>query len=86
MSKNLTGLRKTKISQFSAQAQSDATARIEAVLRILKDRSTITEEAARLNVDVGAVWTWMNTIFATIRKSLGRRYTLANHKLPKQTY
>jgi hypothetical protein len=42
----------------------------EAVLRILKGRTTAEEEAARLQVDIATVATWLESTFRAIDRAL----------------
>jgi len=49
-----------------------AVRRSEAVLRILKDRSTIVDEAVRMNVDVDTVMAWLAATSAAISRALDR--------------
>jgi hypothetical protein len=55
----------------------DAIARSEAVLRILKDRSTVVEEAVRLNVDVDTIGRWLGKAFEAIKRALDDGTALA---------
>lgn len=44
--------------------------RAEAVLRILKDRSTLVDEAVRMDVDIETVATWLTVTLAAIGRAL----------------
>ena len=57
------------------QTSGDDVGRSAAVLRILKDRSTIAEEAARMDVDVRTVEHWL---VLTV-ESFGRALELQSH-------
>lgn len=49
-----------------------AVRRSEAVLRILKNRSTIVDEAVRMSVDVETVVAWLAATYTAIRRALDR--------------
>ena len=49
-----------------------AVRRSEAVLRILKDRSTVVEEAVRMDVDVDTVVAWLAAASVAISRALAR--------------
>lgn len=52
--------------------RADAERRSEAVLRILKDRSTVVEEAVRMDVDVDTVVAWLAATSVAISRALAR--------------
>jgi hypothetical protein len=56
--------------------QDRAVRRSEAVLRILKDRSTLVEEAVRMEVDVETVAGWLATTLVAIGRALAEAPTL----------
>ena len=67
------------------RAQRTAAARrSEAMLRILKDRSTVVDEAVRMNVDVDTVVDWLSATLAAISRALDRDSMLATRRLSSE--
>ena len=60
--------------------RTDAERRSEAVLRILKDRSTVVEEAVRMDVDVDTVVAWLAATSVAIRRALSRETAAATRR------
>ena len=58
-----------------------AVRRSEAVLRILKDRSTIVDEAVRMNVDVDTVVVWLSATLGAISRALDREPAPATRRI-----
>jgi hypothetical protein len=57
-----------------------AVRRSEAMLRILKDRSTVVDEAVRMNVDVETVVAWLSATLAAINRALERDVASTAHR------
>ena len=55
--------------------------RSEAVMRILKDRSTIVDEAVRMDVDVDTVVAWLATTLVAISRALDRETVSATGRV-----
>jgi len=58
-----------------------AVRRSEAVLRILKDRSTIVDEAVRMDVDVDTVVVWLSATLGAISRALDREPAAATRRI-----
>lgn len=58
-----------------------AVRRSEAVLRILKDRSTVVDEAVRMNVDVDLVVAWLSATLTAISRALDHESAPATHRI-----
>jgi hypothetical protein len=56
--------------RIEREKRTAAARRSEAMLRILKDRSTVVDEAVRMNVDVDTVVDWLSTTLAAISRAL----------------
>jgi hypothetical protein len=69
--------------RIRAQRAERATAvrRSEAVLRILKDRSTIVDEAVRMDVDVDTVVGWLAATLGAISRALDREPAPATRRV-----
>jgi len=61
--------------------RTSAARRSEAMLRILKDRSTVVDEAVRMNVDVDTVVDWLSATLAAISCALDRDSATATRRL-----
>jgi len=57
--------RRAELAEYTS-----AMRRAEAVLRILKDRSTLVDEAVRMDVDIETVAAWLNVTLAAIGSAL----------------
>ena len=77
------GEREDSWDRIRAQRAERTTAvrRSEAVLRILKDRSTIVDEAVRMDVDVDTVVVWLSATLGAISRALDREPAAATRRI-----